>query len=460
MQPPEPTLDIDPRQPLSIDEAMRLATGLHRAGHREDAFKIYGRVLELVPQHPDALHFMGILAHEQGSEADAIQLMARSVALAPDHAGFRNNFGNLLLDNERFEEAEGEYRKALALDPDRPDALNNYALLCKGLGRKHEAEQSLLRALELAPDFTAARNNLARLYMQTGRVDEGIKQAVEAFTRDPGKDLSREMMGWAYCKAGRFDDAAKVYRDWLTHEPEHPKALHHLAACTGADVPARASDAYVQSVFDSFAASFDSRLSTLGYRAPELVASAVAAHPDAGAADLSVLDAGCGTGLCAPLLKPFARRLTGIDLSQRMLAKARARDLYDALHQAELTEYMRQHGDSHHLVVSADTLVYFGRLDEVMSAAATTLVPGGWLCFTLEAFGEDETGDYRLQHHGRYAHSGAYIEEMLQQAGLTLLRLESEVLRSEGGDPVRGWLVLAQSGERQSPDSRVVVRDL
>lgn len=90
-------------------------------------------------------------------------------------------------------------------------------------------------------------------------------------------------------------------------------------------VPARASDAYVQSVFDRFSNSFDSRLAALDYRAPALVAEAVSECLGPLAAGLEVLDAGCGTGLCAALLRPFANRLTGIDLSEGMLSKARAR---------------------------------------------------------------------------------------------------------------------------------------
>lgn len=444
MDTPQDDLDFDPRRPLSIDEAMRLATSLHRAGHREDAFKIYTRVIELAPNHADALHFLGILAHEQGSDADAVRLMAHSVVLAPDRPGFRSNLGNLLLDNERFEDAEREYREALALDPDRPDALNNLAVLCKALGRYDEAERSLLRALELAPDFNIARNNLARLYLRIGRIEESVAQACEALVHDPLSAPSREMLGYAYCKSRRFDEAAKVYREWLADEPDNPNALHHLAACTGQGVPPRASDAYVQSVFDAFANSFDSRLAKLEYRAPHLVAMAVSDRLGAAAADLQVLDAGCGTGLCAPLLKPFASKLVGVDLSHGMLAKARRRDLYDELHQAELTGYMRQHPASYHLVVSADTLVYFGVLDEAMGAAAETLLPGGLLCFTVEGLGNGEPGDYHLQHHGRYAHSRAYLETVLKRAGLDVLKLDREVLRSEGGEPVAGWLVLAQ----------------
>ena len=90
-----------------------------------------------------------------------------------------------------------------------------------------------------------------------------------------------------------------------------------LAASTGRDVPPRASDAFVVNTFDNFASSFEVKLESLSYRAPALVADTLA---DAGLAPdgrLVVLDAGCGTGLCGPLLRPYASRLVGRRLVRR-----------------------------------------------------------------------------------------------------------------------------------------------
>src|SRR5215471_10583944 len=78
--------------------------------------------------------------------------------------------------------------------------------------------------------------------------------------------LSMPITTWVTCCA----NAAQIYRAWLEEEPDNPIARHYLIACTGTDVPARASDAFVEAVFDRFAASFDSRLEGLLYRAPEL----------------------------------------------------------------------------------------------------------------------------------------------------------------------------------------------
>jgi predicted TPR repeat methyltransferase len=104
-----------------------------------------------------------------------------------------------------------------------------------------------------------------------------------------------------------------------------------LAACTSRDVPARASNGFVAETFDSFAANFETKLAKLSYRAPALVAAMLEDSGRGPAKSLDVLDVGCGTGLCGPLVVPYARRLTGVDLSAGMLAQAKEKNVYDLL---------------------------------------------------------------------------------------------------------------------------------
>ena len=116
--------------------------------------------------------------------------------------------------------------------------------------------------------------------------------------------------------------------------------------------------------------------------------------------------------------------------------------MYTELQQCELTEFLRANHDAFDVMVSADTLVYFGDLREFCDAAAGALRPSGTLVFTLEhAMGEADV-DYRLELHGRYSHSLAYVKRVLAQAGLTA-EAESAELRNEAGAPVAGLVVLA-----------------
>ena len=159
---------------------------------------------------------------------------------------------------------------------------------------------------------------------------------------------------------------------------------------------------------------------------------------------LDVLDAGCGTGLCGALVAPYARRLAGVDLSTGMLAQAQEKNIYDTLTKIELTQYLRDNREAFDLIVSADTLVYFGDLERVLAAAAGALRPNGLLVFTLEhaAAGAADV-DFRLEHHGRYSHARSYVERMLAVTKLQPEIAEAE-LRMESGAPVAGLVIRAR----------------
>ena len=237
-------------------------------------------------------------------------------------------------------------------------------------------------------------------------------------TLRPKHREARKLLALAHSALGEIGKAVDIFEEWLEDEPGNPIALHMLAACTGQDVPGRASDGFVETTFDSFAASFEAKLASLSYRAPALVAAMLEHAGLEPSHRLEVLDAGCGTGLCGAQLVPYARRLTGVDLSDGMLAHARDKHVYHALMKAELSAYLRDNSEAFDLIVSADTLVYFGDLKGVIAAAAASLRPNGLLVFTLEHAGRaGADAGYRLEPHGRYSHARAYVEQLLTQAG-------------------------------------------
>src|SRR5690606_36136115 len=124
-------------------------------------------------------------------------------------------------------------------------------------------------------------------------------------TLRPFDEGARKYMALAHAALGDLDAAAAIYREWLEREPDHPGVKHLLAACGGGEVPERAADAYIESTFDSFSTSFDAKLAQLEYRAPQLVVAALAAAEPHANRSLAALDAGCGTGLCGPLIADY-----------------------------------------------------------------------------------------------------------------------------------------------------------
>jgi predicted TPR repeat methyltransferase len=361
--------------------------------------------------------------------------------LAPGRADCYNNLGIIFQSTGKLQAAIDAYQHAIAIDPSHANAHSNLGVLLRATGKPLEAEAAYRTAIRLNPEHIDAYTNLGILLNALKRTKEATECYCKVITLRPKHREARRLLALAHCVLGDIDEAVNILEEWLDEEPGDPIALHLRAACTGRDVPARASNGFVERTFDSFASSFESKLEQLSYRAPALVAAMLENSGLEPSNELDVLDAGCGTGLCGPLIVPYARRLAGVDLSEGMLALAKEKHVYDTLTKGELTEHMRGHAARFDVIVSADTLVYFGDLESVVAAAAAALRPNGLFIFTLEhAVGAVAETNWRLELHGRYSHARAYVERVLTAAGLQPWIAPAE-LRMESGAPVAGLVI-------------------
>ena len=432
-----------PTRELTLEEAVSFAILLQKNEQLAEAQELYRRVLETAPDHPRALHYSGVLAHQQGRNDQALALIERSLALVPDDADWHNNRGIVLQSDSQLDLAIEAYRRAIAIDPGHANAHSNLGVLFRATGHPNEAEAAYRAAIRLNPEHIDAYTNLGILLNGLRRTEEAATCYCKVITLRPKHREARKLLALAHSTLGEIDKATSIFEEWLAEDPEDPIARHMLAACTGRDVPDRASNGFVATTFDSFAASFESKLAKLSYRAPALVAAMLEDCGLEPSRRLDVLDAGCGTGLCGALVAPFARRLIGVDLSDGMLAHAKDKHVYDTLIKTELTQYLRDSGEVFDLIVSADTLVYFGDLKDVIAAVAGSLRPNGLFVFTLEhAAGECDGVGYRLELHGRYSHAQTYVEQLLAASGLNSKVVRAE-LRTEAGAPVWGLVIRA-----------------
>ena len=127
-----------------------------------------------------------------------------------------------------------------------------------------------------------------------------------------------------------------------------------------------------------------------------------------------------------------------------MLAKAEGRKLYDALHHGDLVTHLQLRPGAFDVIVSADTLCYFGSFAPALTVAWSGLRAGGWLVFTTEASAENDMHEYRLNPHGRYSHRVDHVLRCLLECGFDSTSIEHTVLRMEAGRPVDGLLVAAR----------------
>jgi predicted TPR repeat methyltransferase len=273
------------------------------------------------------------------------------------------------------------------------------------------AADLLQQAIELAPGFVSAWFTLGEIREQLGERDAAVaafRKAREADSTDPhGASL------------------------WLMR----------LGAEQVSDMP----QAYVRTLFDQYAPRFENALiGDLGYRGPSLLFKAVLASRVAErkpAFFKCAIDLGCGTGLAAAAFAREVDRFIGIDLSPRMIDRARATGLYAELEVGDMLEGLRARCDaSADLILAADAMVYVADLVPVLKEVSRVLAAGGVLAFTAETHTDDGVA---LGTGLRYAHGAHYVRTALEAAKLKLCRIDELSARNEDNVPVPGLVVVA-----------------
>ncbi len=292
--------------------------------------------------------------------------------------------------------------------------------------------------------FAIAQDLLARDDL-AGAADL-LVQAIEAAPRFVSAWFA---LGEVRARLDRRDEAIAAFQQVcaLDAEDRLGAGLHlvRLGALAAGDMPG----AYVRTLFDQYAPRFDAALTEgLGYRGPAVLRDAIAEACTAARRPLrfgAALDLGCGTGLAGAALRPLVDTLAGVDLSERMVALAREKKLYDRLETGDLVQFLHAEARDarcYALIVAADVFAYLSWLPSVVAAAAQVLAPDGLLAFTVETHPGD---DVILGEKLRYAHGAAHVRTAVAGAGLALVTLNDASTRSEGGVPVPGLVVVARS---------------
>ncbi len=213
------------------------------------ARSLYESVLASEPQHPDALHFLGLVYSQEGNFGPALDLMESALALRPDlpqfhgnlanalracgeraravqqyHAAlqinphsatYRLNLGNTLWELEQFEDAHHQFCEALRRAPELAEAHHGLGLVYKDLGLIDEALASLRRALELKPAFANAAS--AWLYMMNYHPD-----------REP-EEIFAEHCRWGKVHADPLTAAAPAPQN--DRDPKRRLRVGYVSSC-------------------------------------------------------------------------------------------------------------------------------------------------------------------------------------------------------------------------------------
>ncbi|HEX8662678.1 MAG TPA: methyltransferase domain-containing protein [Beijerinckiaceae bacterium] len=279
--------------------------------------------------------------------------------------------------------------------------------------------------------------------------------AVQVLELVPGFAPAHALLGRARAALGEAEAAVAALRAALEAEPDDALGVRIDLARLGALDPGEAiAPGYVRALFDDYAPRFDRHLvRNLDYRGPELIAAAMRRACSLRGRPFRfarVLDLGCGTGLMGQALAGRFETIEGVDLSPKMLARARKTRLYERLYEGDLVGFLaaREEGCAD-LVVAADVFVYLASLDAAFRAARRALARDGLFAFSVQAhdgdgFGDGFGDDVRLGEDARYAHGEPYLRRLAAETALTVVLLERASTRQERGEAVPGFVAVLE----------------
>jgi predicted TPR repeat methyltransferase len=439
------------RQALALDathaDSLHLLGLVHWRTSRPDlAVDLIASAIRCNPNNHEYFLNLGGLLRDQNKLEDARKSFDIAIKLAPDLAAPWFKLGNLLEVQGRRDEALLTYEHAFTLDPNNADALARSGLILLDLRQYEEALARFDLSGAISPNQIEVICGRGDCLHNLGRVAEAAVAYRRASELVPERATVWRLLGKVLEQLGDRDGAIEALRRAREIDPSDPFGagveLMRLGAAEVSEMP----PAFVRSLFDQYAPTFDSALvENLGYRGPQMLFEAVlsACQARQKAANFKrAIDLGCGTGLVAVAFAKMVDRFIGFDLSPGMIEKARATGLYAGLEVTDMLEGLRATPDSGaDLVLAADAMVYVADLVPVLKQASRVLASGGLLAFTLER----HDGDGFVMGEGRrYAHSATYVRASIEAAGLAVLQFEQHSARCEAGAPVPGLVIVAE----------------
>lgn len=470
-------------EPSDADIQALLGGALLDQGRGPEAESALTLALECDPRHVAALRRLSDVKIDAAAWEEAEALLRRAIEIAPEDATLHSRLGYVLHSQDDFENAVGAYEVSLKQNPLSADTIVNLGQALQELGRLDDAVERYREAMRFDPELFLAHANLGRALGELEKPEDAVIAFQNAIALEPDDTATLFQLGATLRGLERHDEAVPIYRraleidtdyssgHWelghtlescgdvegaiasyetcLAADPDNPVARHLLAALTG-ETTAAAPTGYIEDLFDDYASSFDnSLLEDLGYVSPERIRELLDEMEDQPAGEdgktfSRALDLGCGTGLVGEKIRDLVDKLVGVDLSEKMLAIADKKNIYDSVHQAELVAFLTtdagRDDERYDLMVAGDVLTYFGSLATVFAAARPCLVENAPFIFTVEAMEEGSVEAFLLRPSGRYAHSEDYLYREAKHNGFKVERISRRVIRNDGDEPIEGFL--------------------
>jgi tetratricopeptide (TPR) repeat protein len=200
----------------------------HRAGRLPEAEACYHEILQFEPEHPDALHLLGLIAQQAGQYQIAVQLIQAAIQHNPRFADYHYNLGNTYLLQGNLPAAAASYRRTTTLDPGHAEAHYNLGIVLKDQSEFAPAAEAFRRALLAKPDYPEALNNLGTMLQELDDFSAAGDALRRAIALKPDLAEAHSNLGGNFWLQGDLAGAVDSCRHAVALKPELADAHCHL----------------------------------------------------------------------------------------------------------------------------------------------------------------------------------------------------------------------------------------
>ena len=459
---------------LTIREVLKRAITAHKEEKLEEAEQLYKIILESQPEHIDAINNLGILFLNSNRSKEAEKYCRKAVKLKPDFAEGYNNLGVIFDKLEKFYDATESYKKAIELKPNYFEAYSNLGLSLQKLNRLEESETNCKKTIELNPKYAQGYYNLGITLQKLDRLDESEISFKKAIELKPDHNEAYNDLGIIFEKLnkskqaainfkkaieikpdyaealfnlgrnlkalGNFDEATKFFEQVLNIYPEdHLGAILELATIGKRNTPKKTPKKYMQNFYRTKSKAWDMQKKNV-YLGHELIENAFN-QTYKEQEKIDILDLGCGTGSLVSFLRPYAKKLVGIDLSTDMIEEAKKKGLYDTLYNNELDQYLEETSSEFDVVIAAAVMIHFFDLENTFTLIRNCLKKDGKFIFSVF---EGRKKNIELNSFLMYSHSDNYINTLADRLKFKISYKQNGVHEYHKGKPVDALVYVFQ----------------
>ncbi len=208
----------------NIENLFQNGHTLHRAENLEEAAILYHKVLEIQPEHVDAIFLLGTLNIQQENLELATTFLKKAILLKPDHVAAYNNLGTALQSQGKLSEAVVIYNRVIEIKPDYAEAHINLGNVFQEQGKFDEAMECYNRAIERQPDYAEAHYNLGNALKEKNEFDKAASCFSKAIELKPEYVEALNNLGSVLQEQGKLDEAASRFSKAIELKPDYAEA--------------------------------------------------------------------------------------------------------------------------------------------------------------------------------------------------------------------------------------------